>query len=122
MADFSDLSDADIDKLVALGEIPSKQDALNLQMRSAMALRNQPINALTQGNRVSTASPWQALGQVVQGAGAQSRMNQIGQQQNALLQQQSDARKAYFNMLRGGSAPVNPMDPQLAAPMMPGQS
>jgi hypothetical protein len=106
MADLSDLSDEDINKLVAIGEIPDKQSLLNQQMKSALSLRDRPLNMLTQGNRVSTAAtPLGALGQVASGVLANRRVNDLGQQQQGLLQQQTAGRKAYFDMIRKGLMP-----------------
>jgi hypothetical protein len=114
MADLSDLSDDDINKLVAIGEIPDKQALLGQQMKSALALRDRPLQMGTQGNRVFTAAtPLGALGQVAGGIMANRQVGKLGQQQQGLLQQQSAGRKAYFDMIRKGLSSQPPPTDQL---------
>lgn len=107
MASYSDLTDEDIDKLVALGEIPDKQSFLNQQMNTAAALRDAPIEGMNRSNgRVMTAqTPIGILGQLAGKIGGGALYNRgLGQQQQ-LLDQQAAGRKQYFDMIRRG---VNP--------------
>jgi hypothetical protein len=107
MASFSDLTDEDIDKLVALGEIPDKQSFLQQQLATAQGIRDQPLNTLTQGRRVSTAAtPLGMLGQIGTKMIGGYQANQLGNQRQNLLDQQASGRKAYFDMIRRGISPT----------------
>jgi hypothetical protein len=99
MDDFDNMSDEDIQQLMALGIIPEKQQALQGQFERANMLRDQAMQApQMRGNyRVQTAAnPLEFLASGMQAYKQGRKADQIQQQQMDLLNQQAAGRNQFY--------------------------
>lgn len=108
-----DLSDADLEQLMALGIIPDKQSGLQDQLTQAQKLRYGSMPEMRgEGGRIQTAAnPLEFLTAGVQGYRAGKDIDKLRKEQADLLKQQTQARKLFFDRLRGRTPPISPSGP-----------
>lgn len=102
MDDFENLTDDQIQQLIALGVIPEEQDVLQQQIKQAQALRNAdaPQGSYSRGGVYVAASPLEHIARVAQGIKAQSDLKNLYQQQQDQFGQQVEARQTFLDALR----------------------
>ncbi len=98
-----EMSDEEIQQLIALGIIPDQQGQLQQQMKTAEQLRyNNTPQMRGEGGRVQTAAnPLEFLVAGIQGHKAGKQLDELRKKQDELLQQQVMGRSAFFKALRG---------------------
>lgn len=98
-----DLSEEDLQQLMALGIIPDQQSGLQDQLAQAQKLRYGSMPGMRgEGGRVQTAAnPLEFLVAGVQGYKAGKDITKLRKEQQDLLKQQAEARKLFFKRLRG---------------------
>lgn len=96
------MSDEEIEQLIALGIIPDQQNALQQQMAIAEKLRYGPGPQMRgEGGRVQTAAhPLEFIMQALQGRKAGKELDVLRQKNDELLQQQVKGRGVFFDRLR----------------------
>lgn len=100
---MDELSDEEVNMLISLGIVPDKSKSLDDQLASAQALRADAMHGPEmRGNyRVQTAAnPLEFLAKGIQGYRAGKDIKDIQGQQQDLMSQTTDARKAFFEALR----------------------
>ena len=99
---MDELSDEDIQKLIALGIIPDKQNDIQDQLKLAEKLRYGP-NSMPQmrqtGQVATAANPLEFLAYGMQGYRAGQDIKELRKQQNNLLQEQVAGRLKYYQQL-----------------------
>lgn len=111
MADYEDLTDEEIQQLIALGIIPDERADLEDQIKQAQSLRyGRGPQMYGNGNVQTAASPLEFLGYTLQGMKADKDLSRLRAQQEAMLKQQAMGRKLYFDALRRKQNPI-PGDP-----------
>lgn len=98
-----DLSDADLEQLMALGVIPDQQSDLKDQIAQAQKLRYGSMPGMRgEGSRIQTAAnPLEFLVAGVQGYRAGKEEKSLRAQQKDLQKSQIEARKLFLQRLRG---------------------
>lgn len=114
--DADNLSDEDIQQLVALGIIPDQQKDLDSQMATAQAIRDKgaPQGQYSRGGVYTAASPLEHIAYAAQGIKAGHDLNKLRGEQQKLLAQQIRGRSKYFNKFR------DTPEHRAAAPFMQG--
>lgn len=100
MADLavSELSDADIEKLVAAGMVPEEIDALQKQLTQAQMLQGTQMPEMRGNGRVQTAAnPLEFIGAGLQQYAGKRRGDAAQAQIDALRKQQLQARQLFAN-------------------------
>lgn len=100
MADLavSELSDEDIQKLVAAGMVPEEIEALQKQLVQAQMLRGTPMPEMRGNGRVQTAAnPMEFIGAGLQQYAGKRRADAAQSQIDALRKQQLQARQLFAN-------------------------
>ena len=87
---------------MASGELGGKQSALTEQLAAARELRGKgaPQGTYAGGTYVS-ANPLEHLARGLEGRRARKDIDRIGEEQQALLGQQTAANKSFLDLLRG---------------------
>lgn len=103
MDDFTDLTDEQIQQLIALGIIPEEQESLQKQMDQAQALRDAqaPQGSYSRGGIYVAASPLEHIARVAQGIKAGRDLQKMYERQQELFGQQVSGRQSYFDAIRG---------------------
>lgn len=102
MDDFENLSDDDIQQLMALGVAPDQLDAIKEQIATAQGLRDKAAPA---GRRVGpdnvyvAASPLEHIANAMQGIKAGRDIKKLRTDQQSVLAQQIRARSKYFQKM-----------------------
>lgn len=105
-ANQDDMSEEDIQKLVAMGVIPDKQAILQRQIAQAQGLRDQPMPEMRGNGRVNVAAnPLEFLAKGVQNYKAGKKLEGLEGQEQGLLGEQTMGRKAFIDALRKGRTP-----------------
>lgn len=103
---LDDMSDEELEQLIALGIIPDKQSILDQQIKTAEQLRYGNKPEMRHGGRVSTAAhPLEFLAAGLEGHKAGKQLEELRKKQEELLQQQVLGRKTFFDRLRSPSQP-----------------
>ena len=106
---MDELSDEDIQQLIALGIIPDQQNDIQQQIALAEKLRYGGMPQMQGNARVQTAaSPLEFLATVLQGRQANKQIEDLRKQQNQLLQDQVAARTKFYQALRRRGTPASP--------------
>lgn len=106
------LSEEEIQHLMELGVIPSKQTLLQQQMDRANALRDTEGPQMRGNNRVQTAAnPLEFAVAAYKGYQANKDVKKLEQQQAAQLQKQVDGRSLFLRKLRPPTAPTSLLPP-----------
>lgn len=109
-----EMSDEELQQLIALGIIPDKQNMLEQQLATAERLRYGNTPEMRGNGRVQTAAhPLEFLVNGIQGHKAGKQIDALRKQQDELLNQQVAGRKSFFNRLR--NKPSQP--PGFAGPL-----
>lgn len=96
-----EMSDEELEQLMALGIIPDQQGALEKQMALAEQLRYRNAPEMRQGSRVSTAAhPLEFIANGIEGYRAGKQLDELRKKQEELLQQQVQGRKLFYQNLR----------------------
>src|SRR5688572_19776481 len=99
---LDDMSDEEIQQLIALGIIPDQQSDIKDQMKLAEQLRYNNSPEMRHGSRVSTAAhPLEFIASAIQGIKAQKQLEDLRKQQGSLLDEQVKGRSNFFKALRG---------------------
>lgn len=110
--DVEDLSQEDLDAILGLSTGDEKSAQLKAQLAQAQGLRNQAgPEGRGYGGVYTAASPLEHAAHAWQGIKAGQDAEQLTQEQNALMQQQLEARKKYFEAMM-----LRQQDPQQASP------
>jgi hypothetical protein len=97
-----DLTDEEIQQLVALGIIPEQMDENARQMQMSEQLRYQAAPEGRDSGRVYTAAnPMEHIGSVMEKYNAQKQIGKLGEERSGMLNQQARDRKLYYELLRG---------------------
>lgn len=105
----AELTDEEIQQLMALGIIPDQQNALSQQMATADQLRYHNSPQMREGSRVTTAAnPLEFVASTVQGIKAGKELEALKKRQDELLQKQVDGRSLYYKSLRPRTMPQDP--------------
>ena len=114
-----EMSEEELQQLMALGIIPDQQALLEKQRTLAEQLRYRNAPEMRGNARVQTAAnPLEFLVSGIQGYKAGKELDEIKKKNDDLLQQQVSGRKAFYEALRRRSA--NAGQPQ-GLGMMPSQ-
>lgn len=104
-----EMSDEELQQLIALGVIPDKQDALSQQMKIAEQLRYHNKPEMRGNGRVQTAAnPLEFLFAGLEGRKAGKELEALRKQQDELLGKQVAGRTSFFKNLRGRRQPPVP--------------
>jgi hypothetical protein len=96
-----EMSDEELQQLIALGVIPDKQGALDKQMSIAEQLRYHNKPEMRGNGRVQTAAnPLEFLVSGLEGRKAGKELDALRKQQDELLKQQVGGRTTFFKNLR----------------------
>lgn len=108
MADSNDfnienLTDEQVQQLMALGIIPDEQGQLQKQMDQAESIKTAaaPQGGYSRGGVYTAASPLEHIARVMQGIKAGKDLDKLYQKQQDLFQQQVSGRQSYFDAIRG---------------------
>lgn len=102
MADLgvNELSDEELNQLIALGVIPEQQAELVRQAQQASALRRTPMPGMRQaGNVAVAANPLEFLGAGLQQYAGQRREKELEGKLDDLRKQQLQARQLFANRM-----------------------
>lgn len=119
-----DLSDEDLNAILGLGTADEKSAQLQQQLALANELRNsQGPEGRGYGGVYTAASPLEHAAHAWQGIKAGKDADRLGEEQNALLQQQNDARRKYFEamMMQKGQQGADPASEYGPQPFDPNQ-
>jgi hypothetical protein len=96
-----EMTDEELQQLMALGIIPDQQGALEKQMALAEQLRYRNNPEMRGNGRVQTAAhPLEFLASGIQGYKAGKQIEELRKKQDELLQQQVSGRKLFYQNLR----------------------
>lgn len=99
---MDDMSDEELQQLIALGIIPDKQGMLDQQIKTAEALRYGSTPEMRGNSRVQTAAnPLEFLVAGIEGHRAGKKLDELRKSQEDLLKEQVAGRTNYFKKLRG---------------------
>lgn len=102
MDDLENLSDDQVQQLIALGIIPDEQNALQQQIEQAQALRDAqaPQGSYSRSGIYVAASPLEHIARAAQGIKAQHDLKKLYEQQQGLFGEQVAGRQTYLDALR----------------------
>jgi hypothetical protein len=113
-----EVSDEELQQLMALGIIPDQQSNIKEQMAQANALRQNKPEMRGNGRVMVAANPLEFLGQGIQNYKAGKDLKELKKQQDALLQQQVAGRGAFYKALRRpGQQPIPGIQSELDGDM-----
>ncbi len=99
--DEQEMTDEQLEQLIALGIIPDKQSILDKQIATAEQLRYGQGPQMQGNGRVQTAAnPLEFLAHGIQGYRAGKDLKDLREQQAEMLRQQTAGRKAFFQQLQ----------------------
>lgn len=111
---MDELSDEDINMLIALGVAPDKSKSLDEQLATAQQLRQKAMagpEMRGNGRVMVAANPLEFLGSALKSRQYGQEIGDIRSQQDALMNQQTAARQAFLRALRN-------KQPQMAEPSL----
>lgn len=101
MDDFNNLSEEDLQQLMALGVIPDQQSSLEDQIQQAQLIRNrQAPKGYDTGRVYVAANPLEHLARALQGIQAGRELKNLRSEQQKLLAEQIRGRKMFFDRMR----------------------
>lgn len=103
-----EMSEEEIQQLIALGIIPDKQSDIKDQIAQAQALRQKVPEMRGNGRVQVAANPLEFLGQGIQNYKAGKTIEDLRKKQEELLQQQVAGRGKFFQALRRRSPVADP--------------
>ena len=102
MEDLDNLSEEELQQLIALGSLPDEQNALQDQIKQAQMIRNRQAPQGTQAGRVYVAAnPLEHLAYAMQGIKADRDIKNLRSQQQDVLRRQNEGRMSYLDALLG---------------------
>lgn len=108
---LEELSEEELQQLMELGVIPSKQDALAQQLSQATAIRNrQGPQSREAGRVVVAANPLEFAVHAYEGIQAKKDIEKLRKEQSDLLDEQVRGRSQFLRAMYGKKPPI-PMAP-----------
>lgn len=93
---IQDLSDEDLQKIIAMGGIPEEQAALQKQLEQARLLQGTPLPEMRGNGRVQTAAnPMETIGALIQQYAGMKKGRELESKADALRKQQMQGRQLF---------------------------
>ena len=120
---IEDMSQEDIDAILGLGDAEEKGSQLDAQLAQALQLRNKSgPEGRGYGGVYTAANPLELAAYAWQGIRADKDAERIGAEQDALMAEQTAARKKFFEaMIRKQGQPQTPQTGYGPQPLDPTQ-